>query len=272
VDTSPYQFRARARDTISTRLHKVIIARSKFSPAGPLQARETALERTDGRANMWHRPGLFRARAHSGWRPGPSGARSDLAAAAVAVATGESVPKVAVNLSPRGTPTEEDPEVGTPVASPAAQHPDRARAARRDRNAARTSVMIWLISECHPLIGIYELDCREGEDSPPGPTRDDRASLLLRHPPLACSISLSCSVSCSSFGIPLVRSYSYACLIQISHPWRDITPLPVSLSGLRPPRVSSRGMSTCTRCTLASRKSCVVCMCKKFCNLSPRAS
>lgn len=22
--------------------------------------------------------------------------------------------------------------------------------------------MIWLISECHPLIGIYELDCREG--------------------------------------------------------------------------------------------------------------
>lgn len=25
--------------------------------------------------------------------------------------------------------------------------------------------MIWLISECHPLIGIYELDCREGGNS-----------------------------------------------------------------------------------------------------------
>lgn len=34
------------------------------------------------------------------------------------------------------------------------------RVVRVVHNGWRTSVMVWLISECHPLIGKYELDCR----------------------------------------------------------------------------------------------------------------
>lgn len=128
---------------------------------------------------MWRRPGLFRARAHPGWRRVHSD-RSNLLAAAAA-ATGESVPKVAVNLSPRGragrrksrlppaTVLSSHPR-GVPTLSPCLSSPPSLPVSlcgnsARDRNAPRTSVMIWLISECHPLIGIYELDCREGGNS-----------------------------------------------------------------------------------------------------------
>lgn len=78
--------------------HKVIITSSEFSAASrPLQlARPPSNERTCGVAR-----GCF-APARTGVAPVHSDRRNLLAAAVAA--TGESVPKVAVNLSPRGKP------------------------------------------------------------------------------------------------------------------------------------------------------------------------